>query len=196
MQQVMTVNSNKPATKTNVIGVGTSQPPVNNKKAVNKPLLIGNKISHGNNGHHPRAAKSWTNFTENAVYCIDNVCVHTPAEELTQFVSEIAVKVISCFEVKSRAPAGQRRAASSSSVYKTFRLYIVKSDSSKLLQPNVWPTDIIISPWFRAKPKGQSEISHLEGPTDIIIAPWFRAETKGQSEISHLEGPTDIILAS
>ena len=45
VQQVKAVNSNTPATKTNVIGVGTSQPPVNNKKAVNKPLLIGNKLS-------------------------------------------------------------------------------------------------------------------------------------------------------
>ena len=95
VQQVITVNSIIPATKTNVIEVGTSQPPVNNKKAVNKPLLIGNKISPGNNDHHPRAAKSWTNFTEKAVYCIDNVCVDTSAEELTQFVSEIAIKVIS-----------------------------------------------------------------------------------------------------
>ena len=62
VQQVMTVNSNKLATKTNVINVGTSQQPVNSKKAVNKPLLIGNKISPGNNGHHPKAAKSWMNF--------------------------------------------------------------------------------------------------------------------------------------
>ena len=133
----MTVYSNKPATKTNVIEVGTSQPPVNNKKAVNQPLHIGNKISPCNNGHHQRAAKSWANFTDKAAYCIDNVCVDTSAEKLTQFVSEIAVKVITCFELKNRAPAWQRRAASSSSAHKTFSLCIVRSDSSKLLQRNV-----------------------------------------------------------
>ena len=81
VRQLMSVSSNKPATKTNLTGVGISH-----KKAVNKPIRIGNKISPGNNGHHSRAAKSWTNFTEKAVYCIDNVGVDTSAEELIQFV--------------------------------------------------------------------------------------------------------------
>ena len=36
---------------------------------------------------------------------------------------------------------------------KTFRLCVVKSDSAKLLQPQSWPADVVISPWFRAKSK-------------------------------------------
>ena len=40
---------------------------------------------------------------------------------------------------------------------------------SKLLQSNAWPSDIIIAPWFRAKPKEQSVINRPGWTSDEII---------------------------
>ena len=63
----------------------------------NKPLLVGCKQSPAADQHHPKAAKSWTNFIEKVVYCVDNASSLTSAEDLTYFVSGLGVKVTSCF---------------------------------------------------------------------------------------------------
>ena len=118
----------------------------------NKPLLVECEHSPVAGQHHPKAAKSWTNFIEKVVYCVDNVSSLTSAEDLTNFVSGIDVKVTSCFEVKNRRPAWQRLNDLECG-HRTFRLCVVKSDSTKLLQPRSLPADIVISPWFRAKSK-------------------------------------------
>ena len=110
----------------------------------NKLLLVGCKQSPAAGQHYPKAAKSWTNFIEKVVYCVDNVSSLTSAEDLTNFVSGLDVKVTSCFEVKNRRPAWQRRNDSECG-HKTFRLCVVNSDSEKLLQPRSWPADIVIS---------------------------------------------------
>ena len=122
----------------------------------NKPLLVGCKQSPVAGKHHPKAAKSWTNFIKKVVYCVDNVSSLTSADDLTNFVSGLDVKVTFCFKVKNRRPAWQRR-NDSECRHKIFRLCVVKSDSAKLLQPRSWPADIVISPWFREKSK-----DHLE----------------------------------
>ena len=86
-----------------------SNGPSNRATGRNKPLLVGCKQSPVAGQHHPKAAKSWTNCIEKVVYCVDNVSSLTSAEDPTNFVSGLDVKVTSCFEVKNRRPAWQRR---------------------------------------------------------------------------------------
>jgi len=95
-------------------------------------------------------------LTQKAVYCIDNVSNNCSVQELSDFVSALSVKVISCFEAKPR----RRRDVDDDDddddddqvvirpKRKAFRLCIDKDDTAKLLNPTAWPHSVIISEWF------------------------------------------------
>ena len=81
------------------------------------------------------------------VYCVDNVSLAIDAEQLTQFVLNLGVRVISCFEVNPRLTSWQRSHYNQPD-HRTFRLCINKVDKEILLNPNTLPEDIYISKWF------------------------------------------------
>ena len=112
------------------------------------------------------AAKKWSNYISKAVYCIDNIHFSTKIDELKDFITnKLSVKVISLFEVKPRRSAWQN--SNYHADHSTFRLCIPKDDNHKLLQPDVWPEDIMISTWFRVKKKTETETNqHQPSDTD------------------------------
>ena len=133
------VNSNRPSTTNTTQIRRNGQSAVH--KSVNKTLLVGCKSPQSNGHQQLRAAKSWTNFVEKSILCLDNVSLVISIEELGRFVSSLKVKVVSCFEVKNRLSAWQRRTDDAcSGDHNTSSLCIAKADSSKLLQSNAWPS--------------------------------------------------------
>ena len=81
------------------------------------------------------------------VFCVDNVSLSIDADQLTHFVSNLGVRVISCFEVNPRLSSWQRSHYNQPD-HRTFRLCINKVDKDILLNPDTLPEDIYISQWF------------------------------------------------
>ena len=111
-----------------------------------KPRVIGTKRQlNSTSSHRVKAARP---ILPKSVYCVDNVSVEIKEKDLTSFVADQGIHVISCFKVKPRLTAQQRRNNISPTYHNTFRIYILKQDSSKLLQADIWPSSISISPWL------------------------------------------------
>ena len=68
-----------------------------------------------------------------AVVCIDKVDTTASSFDIIRFVNNLSIRVISCFEVKSRQPAWQRQLNMTVDGWKAFRLCIDINNSSKLL---------------------------------------------------------------
>ena len=86
-----------------------------------------------------------------AVFCIDNLNMSVDTVKLTNFVSSLRVRVLSCFEAKPRLSAHQRERGIKID-RKTFRLCINRADTRILLNPDVWPSDVSIFRWFFKQP--------------------------------------------
>ena len=63
-------------------------------------------------------------------------------------MSELAIPIISCLEVKPRQLAWQRQQTMNAPGWKAFRQCFNKYDSLKLLDASKWPEWNIISHWF------------------------------------------------
>ena len=100
------------------------------------------------------------------MYCIDNIHFSTKIDELKDYITKkLSVKVISLFEVKSRRSVWHN--SNYHADHSTFCLCIPKYDNHKLPQPDVWPEDIMISIWFRAKKKTETKTNqHQPSVTD------------------------------
>lgn len=101
-----------------------------------------------------------------SVFCIDNVNNLCSAEDIFNFVTDLGVSVVSCFEV---APRGSKRRQNEQQQQdqvrtllseldkpKAFRLCILTEDRERLLVASSWPSDIRIYDWF-FKPKKNAE---------------------------------------
>ncbi len=78
--------------------------------------------------------------------------------QLSAFVTNLGVRVVSCHMVKPRLSIKLREYLQSNNLepdHNTFRLCIYKADNESLLVADKWPTDITISTWFF------KETSHL-----------------------------------
>ena len=96
------------------------------------------------------------------MYCIDNLSESCSINDLKAFVSNLSVKVISCFETKPR----RRRNESPAKDRKTYQLCINDSDRAKMLNPDVWPECVIVSDWF-FRPPGRDEVDKRRRVGDL-----------------------------
>ena len=111
-----------------------------------KPRDIGTKQQlNSTSSHRLKAARP---ILPKSVYCVDNISVEITQNDLISFVADQGIHVVSCFKVKPRLTVWQRRNNISPTDHNTFRIFILKQDSSRLLQADIWPSDIPISPWF------------------------------------------------
>jgi hypothetical protein len=120
-------------------GSGSGSQSQSNVRSFRQPLVVGKRCV---NVGHVGAAKPYK-----AVFCIDNLSMSVDTVKLTNFVSSLGVRVLSCFEAKPRLTARQRERGIKVE-RKTFRLCINRADTNTLLNPDVWPSDVSIFRWF------------------------------------------------
>ena len=143
-------------------------PATKTEKSLNsrKPLVVGKSTVLGsnmnminNNGQNSlvSAAKPFK-----SIYCVDNVSPSCDVSSMVEFVSDLGVRVLSCFEVIPRHRRFNRAQAQTQGdqsgggqcltpTSKAFRLCINRADNSLLLRDDVWPSDITISKWYFVK---------------------------------------------
>ena len=96
-------------------------------KLSNRSLIIGKKLqsSGSYNPFIPEAAKTWTEYVNKAIYCIDNVSLGTTVEDVKRYVTDLSLTLLSCFEFNPRRTAWQRKANVTPNDHRTFRVCIV-----------------------------------------------------------------------
>jgi len=120
-------------------------------------LLVGTKIDQINrsNTNSTDAVVSQNDtvaaakpYISKAVFCVDNVATHVEADDIVQLVTNMGVRVITCFKVDPRRPEWQRKRGITPKDRRTFRLCISRDDCDKLLNAGMWPEHISISRWI------------------------------------------------
>ena len=107
------------------------------------------------------AAKLTAAKPQKLVVCVDNVAPNLSETDLTEFVSSLGVRVLTCFKVKPRLPLRLRERKFTVN-HSTFRLCINKADQHLLLNSEVWPEDIVIKRYFF---KNAGQTNATGGPT-------------------------------
>lgn len=112
-----------------------------------QPLLIGTQRSITTDNGTPMitAEKPFK-----AVYYVGNVCSKFDDEALVNFTGQLGVRVYSCHQVHPRMSQWQRSHKMTPSQH-AFRICINRADNRRFLDPTKWPSDIMISRWFRKK---------------------------------------------
>ena len=82
----------------------------------------------------------------------------------------LPIRVLCCFEILSRRTAWQSKADAVPDVHKTFGMCIALADSHKLLMADAWPTDLVISYWFRPDPLSSDNSQQKHSQSDYYWA--------------------------
>ena len=77
--------------------------------------------------------------------CVDNVNPACTDNDMSAFISGMSVKVVSCFEAKSRRRRGE---SADITDRKAFRVCVYENDLERLLNADRWPDSISISEWY------------------------------------------------
>jgi len=85
------------------------------------------------NSVHLKAAKD---STKQEVFCIYNADVDATCDSIVSFVKSFNVKVVSCFDAKTRVPDT-----------KSFRICINKSNRKEFVNKDNWPCNILVREW-------------------------------------------------
>lgn len=86
--------------------------------------------------------KSSGTFAEKNVFCVSNVSPDVTCDTIVSFLTDNHVTVLSCGDAKTRF-AGS----------KAFRVCIPAKERAKIIDPDIWPEEVIIRDWFfKAKP--------------------------------------------
>jgi hypothetical protein len=122
-----------------------------------KPLVIGKLTNTASNSTTTKllAAKPTVSRIKKSVYCIDNVHKSVSVEDLCEFVENLSVTVMSCFETKPR----KHRFESDADDHKAFRLCIASEDNDRLLDSSMWPEFVSVYEWFF-----KSSVQQTSGP--------------------------------
>ena len=121
-----------------------------------QPLVIGKltNTTFTTTASKLMAAKPMIPRIRKSVYCIDNVHNSVSVNDLCEFVENLSVKVISCFETKPR----KRRLESDINDHKAFRLCIASEDSDRLLDSTLWPEFVSVYEWFFKSSNQQTSV--------------------------------------
>jgi hypothetical protein len=112
------------------------------------PLIVGSLATSGGS-INARGLDAANPPIKKSVYCIDNVNPLYSVDDVVNFVSNLHVTVISCFEVKPRrrySDYGENPVPR-----KAFRLCIHSSDCDLLLDASKWPAHVVIYDYFFKK---------------------------------------------
>jgi hypothetical protein len=131
------------------------------------PLIVGRMSSASQFSMHSSITAA--RIIKKAVFCIDNVDSSYSEEEVSDFVSSLGIKVLSCYSVQ---PRRRRFNTDYDEVSrKAFRLCIPDSDSANLLDASKWPDGVSVYEWY-FKPKiQQSNDKRLRLDDLIQISP-------------------------
>lgn len=131
-----------------------------------KPLMIGKLTNTAPSTTRSKlmAAKPTVSRIKKSVYCIDNVHNSVSVEDLCEFVENLSVRVMSCFETKPR----RRRFESDVIDHKAFRLCIASEDNERLLDSTMWPEFVSVYEWFF---KPQTQQSSVAGVSNANVSP-------------------------
>jgi len=101
-------------------------------------------------------------YVKKKIFSIDNVNPAFTVEQLTKFVSDLDVAVLSCYKVDPR----RRRKETKEQAKKdrsAFRLCIKTEDQDKLINADRWPEYVIVSDWYFAPSKERKETDAEDG---------------------------------
>jgi hypothetical protein len=74
---------------------------------------------------------------EKLVYCVSNVSEEYNCDDVCSFLADNNVKIVSCFDSKTKFSGS-----------KAFRVCIASKYKEQFLSPDMWPEDVIIREWF------------------------------------------------
>lgn len=116
------------------------------------PMLIGRKKSLQSNEDSAVGIAAAKPYIGKKVFCIDNVEKHATVEAMTRYVqTKLGVNVLSCYQVKPRRTRWQiENDVDPDRV--AFRLCIPREECQRLMNVDLWPAHIAITPWqFRTR---------------------------------------------
>jgi hypothetical protein len=76
------------------------------------------------------------NIVEKRVFCVSNVATDRTTADMTQFLQDNGIKVVTCHDTKSKFDG------------KAFRVCIVAADCERFLSEDIWPENVVIRQWF------------------------------------------------
>lgn len=104
--------------------------------------------------------KAAKDLTRKEVFCISNADVDVTCDSIIDFVKSINVRVLNCFEAKTRVPKT-----------KAFRICIDKSDRRAFLNKGNWPCNISVREWsFKSANKDKDSTTsgvHVDGAMSV-----------------------------
>lgn len=80
--------------------------------------------------------KAFGQLVDKRVFSVSNVDTSYTVDDIKGFLSYIGIRVVTVHDAKSKFDG------------KSFRVCIVAEDSEKFAQPDIWPENVIIRPWF------------------------------------------------
>jgi hypothetical protein len=127
------------------------------------PMLVGKKP----NDTTIKAAKP---YVGKSVYCIDNLMTTVSEDDVTTFVENLGVTVLSCFRAKPRRSNWQRLHGIEPE-RGTFRLCIPREESDRLLRADAWPAHIAVTAWRFTKRKKTELETEDDDERDDTLTP-------------------------
>lgn len=126
------------------------------------PLIVG-KAEKPSSNINVAAAHLWY---KKSVFYVDNVSCSVTTDEMTEFIYNLQVRLVSCIEVKPR----RRRHDMEPPAYKAFRVCINSDDRQAFLDDNKWPAYVGISDWLFKSNNSTTSTSvkkqHISDPPD------------------------------
>ena len=80
---------------------------------------------------------SFKGVAKKSVVCVGRLELGTPTDAVTKFLEGNGIKVISCFEVSTKAEA----------IFTNMRLCVPQCEVEKLYNSELWPTGVVVRPW-------------------------------------------------
>jgi len=135
------------------------------KKPSRQPLLFGRKSASSPSNNTPTVSAA---HAIKSVFLVDNLDNSCDTVSLTNFVKQLKVRVLSCFEVKPRTTRWQRSHGIIPD-HRAFRVCINRADKERFLDESKWPSDVIVSTWYSMK-RTDEEQHNVDSDNDHITA--------------------------
>jgi len=162
--------------------------PSGQKKNSRQPLLFGRKAVSTASNSTPTVAAA---HAIKAVFLVDNLDNSCDTVSLTNFVTHMRVRVLSCFEVKPRTTRWQR-AHGIIPDHRAFRVCVNRADTERFLDESKWPSDVTVSKWYSMKAAGND---HPPADTDETEA-FYRQSTSVEPSTSKATASTSGSVAA
>ena len=105
---------------------------------------------HGTADARHLTFKSGVDLIKKRVFHIDNLDANTTVDNVSNFLNDAGVCVLSCYAVKSWLSKRQNASVTS------MRVCVPACDSGKMLKSSLWPKSVIVRDWKFIKPTNKS----------------------------------------